>query len=33
MATRPPHVNIDDIFIMPSAQGSARDTIRKTNIK
>lgn len=29
MATRPPHVNIDDIFIMPSAQGSARDTIRK----
>ncbi len=28
MVTRPPHVNIDDIFIMPSAQGSARDTIR-----
>jgi hypothetical protein len=29
MATRPPHVNIDDMLIMPTAQGSARDVIRK----
>lgn len=28
MASRPPHVNIDDILIMPTAQGSARDVIR-----
>ena len=32
MITRPPHVNIDDIFIMPTSQGSARDTIRKSEI-
>ncbi len=29
MATRPPHVNIDDMLIMPTAQGSARGVIRK----
>jgi 3-hydroxy acid dehydrogenase / malonic semialdehyde reductase len=29
MVSRPPHVNIDDILIMPTAQGSARDVIRK----
>jgi NADP-dependent 3-hydroxy acid dehydrogenase YdfG len=29
MASRPAHVNIDDILIMPTAQGSARDVIRK----
>jgi 3-hydroxy acid dehydrogenase / malonic semialdehyde reductase len=29
MASRPEHVNIDDIVIMPTAQGSARDVIRK----
>lgn len=29
MINRPPHVNIDDILIMPTAQGSARDVIRK----
>lgn len=29
MVNRPPHVNIDDITIMPTAQGSARDVIRK----
>lgn len=29
MVTRPPHVNIDDILIMPTAQGSARDVFRK----
>ncbi|MCF8357807.1 MAG: SDR family NAD(P)-dependent oxidoreductase [Prolixibacteraceae bacterium] len=29
MATRPPHVNIDDMLIMPTAQGSARDVFRK----
>jgi 3-hydroxy acid dehydrogenase/malonic semialdehyde reductase len=29
MASRPDHVNIDDIVIMPTAQGSARDVIRK----
>ncbi len=28
MANRPSHVNIDDIFIMPTAQASARDTKR-----
>jgi 3-hydroxy acid dehydrogenase / malonic semialdehyde reductase len=28
MATRPDHVNIDDLTIMPTAQGSARDVIR-----
>ncbi|MBP7507208.1 MAG: SDR family NAD(P)-dependent oxidoreductase [Prolixibacteraceae bacterium] len=33
MVTRPPHVNIDDIFIMPTAQGSARDTIRNNDKK
>jgi 3-hydroxy acid dehydrogenase/malonic semialdehyde reductase len=29
MASRPDHVNIDDILIMPTAQGSTRDIIRK----
>ncbi len=29
MATRPPHVNIDDLLIMPTDQGSARDFNRK----
>ncbi len=29
MASRPPHVNIDDILIMPTAQGAARDVLRK----
>jgi 3-hydroxy acid dehydrogenase / malonic semialdehyde reductase len=29
MVSRPDHVNIDDIIIMPTAQGSARDVIRK----
>jgi len=29
MATRPEHVNIDDILIMPTAQGSARDVFRQ----
>jgi len=28
MITRPAHVNIDDILIMPTAQGSARDVYR-----
>ncbi|MEI7422411.1 MAG: SDR family NAD(P)-dependent oxidoreductase [Prolixibacteraceae bacterium] len=28
LITRPPHVNIDDILIMPTAQGSARDVFR-----
>lgn len=29
MATRPEHVNIDDILIMPTSQGSARDVHRE----
>ena len=29
MVNRPKHVNIDDIIIMPTAQGSARDVIRE----
>jgi 3-hydroxy acid dehydrogenase/malonic semialdehyde reductase len=29
MASRPEHVNIDDMLIMPTAQGSTRDVIRK----
>lgn len=29
MVTRPSHVNIDDLLIMPTAQGSARDFERK----
>jgi len=29
MANRPEHVNIDDIIIMPTAQGSTRDVKRK----
>ncbi|MBL7968936.1 MAG: SDR family oxidoreductase [Prolixibacteraceae bacterium] len=29
VATRPPHVNIDDLLIMPTSQGSARDFHRK----
>lgn len=29
MASRPAHVNIDDILVMPTAQASSRDTIRK----
>lgn len=29
MVNRPAHVNIDDIVIMPTAQGSARDVIRE----
>ncbi len=28
MATRPPHVNLDDVQIMPTAQASSRDTFR-----
>jgi 3-hydroxy acid dehydrogenase/malonic semialdehyde reductase len=28
MVTRPAHVNIDDLLIMPTAQGSARDVFR-----
>jgi NADP-dependent 3-hydroxy acid dehydrogenase YdfG len=28
LITRPPHVNIDDLLIMPTAQGSARDVYR-----
>lgn len=27
--SRPPHVNIDDILVMPTAQGSARDVFRQ----
>jgi len=29
MISRPPHVNIDDILIMPTAQASARDFVKK----
>jgi len=29
VVTRPPHVNIDDILIMPTSQGSARDFNKK----
>ena len=29
VVTRPPHVNIDDILVMPTAQGSARDIYRE----
>ena len=29
MVTRPKHVNIDDLFITPTAQGFSRDTFRK----
>lgn len=29
IATRPSHVNIDDLLIMPTSQGSARDIFRK----
>lgn len=29
IVTRPPHVNIDDLLIMPTSQGSARDIFRK----
>lgn len=29
IANRPPHVNIDDLLIMPTSQGSARDIYRK----
>jgi NADP-dependent 3-hydroxy acid dehydrogenase YdfG len=32
MATRPPHVNIDDLLIMPTAQGSARDVHRNDRL-
>jgi len=28
IVTRPPHVNIDDLLIMPTSQGSARDIFR-----
>jgi NADP-dependent 3-hydroxy acid dehydrogenase YdfG len=28
LITRPAHVNIDDLLIMPTAQGSARDVFR-----
>ena len=31
MVTRPHHVNIDDILIMPTAQGFTRDVIRNDN--
>ncbi len=30
MATRPPHVNIDDMLIMATAQAFSRETVRKT---
>jgi NADP-dependent 3-hydroxy acid dehydrogenase YdfG len=33
MITRPAHVNIDDLLIMPTAQGSARDTFRTPDSK
>lgn len=33
MITRPAHVNIDDLLIMPTAQGSARDTFRTPDPK
>ncbi|MCF8363393.1 MAG: SDR family NAD(P)-dependent oxidoreductase [Prolixibacteraceae bacterium] len=29
MVTRPDHVNIDDVLIMPTAQGSARDVFKE----
>jgi 3-hydroxy acid dehydrogenase/malonic semialdehyde reductase len=29
IASRPPHVNIDDLLILPTSQGSARDIFRK----
>lgn len=29
IVSRPPHVNIDDLLIMPTSQGSARDIFRK----
>lgn len=29
VVSRPPHVNIDDILVMPTAQASARDFVRK----
>lgn len=29
MVSRPPHVNINDLVIMPTAQGSSRDVIRR----
>jgi len=29
MVTRPPHVNIDDVLIMPTAQAFSRETYRK----
>ncbi|WP_372775289.1 SDR family oxidoreductase [Mangrovibacterium sp.] len=29
VVSRPPHVNIDDILVMPTAQASARDVFRK----
>jgi len=29
MVSRPPHVNINDLVIMPTAQGSSRDVVRK----
>jgi NADP-dependent 3-hydroxy acid dehydrogenase YdfG len=29
IVTRPQHVNIDDLLIMPTSQGSARDIFRK----
>lgn len=29
VVSRPPHVNIDDLLVMPTAQGSARDFFRK----
>ncbi len=32
-ANRPPHVNINDIIIMPTAQASATNVIRETNAK
>lgn len=32
MVTRPAHVNIDDVLIMPTAQGFTRDVNRKTSV-
>ncbi|MBV5315678.1 MAG: SDR family NAD(P)-dependent oxidoreductase [Prolixibacteraceae bacterium] len=29
ISSRPPHVNIDDLLILPTSQGSARDIFRK----
>jgi 3-hydroxy acid dehydrogenase / malonic semialdehyde reductase len=33
VATRPAHVNINDVIIMPSVQASATNVIRESNAK